>query len=44
MPRYMICLELKSPSEFGHRIKFVPGAYIKDVANVLRDGIVCTVR
>jgi hypothetical protein len=44
MPRYMIWLELKSPSEFGHLISFVPGAYIKDVANLLREGIVRGVR
>jgi len=44
MPRYMIFLSLKNPSEFGRRIKFVPGAYIKDVGNTLRDGIARVVR
>ena len=44
MPRYTILLSLKTTSEFGHQIKFVPGAYIKDVGNRLRGSIGRAVR
>ena len=44
MPRYTILLRLKSPCEFGERIKFVPGFYIRDVGNMLRNGIIQSTR